>query len=208
MRESFMLVLVLTLVCLISALALALVNNLTVERIAEQKKAARLQAVKAALPEEDLLYNNDPSQNVLSIPEWKEKDGTPKIIYIGRRDSEIVGVAFTSVGEGYGGFISVMMGANVNGDIAGIEILEHLETPGLGANIDTPRFKGQFRGKLPANSLDGKIMVIKGIKADKDWEIEALTGATVSSLGVAQAINDGLMKFQEHKDKILAGGAK
>ena len=197
MRSTFILVVVLTLVCLISALALALVNNLTKDRIAEQKRLAKLRAVEEVLP-------RDSSQDVLSVPEWKEKDGTAKEIYLGKKDGGIVGVAFTAVGEGYGGFITVMMGVSPDGKVTGIEIIEHLETPGLGANIESPKlFKDQFRGKNPP---EGKLTVVKSgmaKKENKDWEIEALTGATVSPRGVVQAVNGGLAMFQKYKDQIL-----
>ena len=77
MRSMVMQVVVLTLVCLISALALALVNDLTEERIAEQKRLAMLQAVVTALTCGDLECDNDPSRDMAPpIPEWKEDDGT------------------------------------------------------------------------------------------------------------------------------------
>ena len=207
MRSTVMLVVVLTLVCLVSALALALVNSFTEDRIAEQKRLAKLRAVAEALPRDDVQYDNDPSEDVITISEWKEKDGTPKEIYLGKKQGEIVGVAFTSKGEGYGGFITIMMGVDLEGKVTGIEILEHLETPGLGANIESPElFRNQFKGKRPP---EGKLVVVKaGMAKDenKAREIEALTGATVSPRGVVQAVNDGLAMFQRYKEQILAGG--
>ena len=117
MRSIVMLVVVLTLVCLISALALALVNGLTEERIAEQRRLARLRAVEVALPRDYMECDNDPSQDVAVISEWKEKDGTPKKVCLGKKNGEVVGVAFTSVGEGYGGFITIMMGIDLAGKV-------------------------------------------------------------------------------------------
>lgn len=207
MRSTLILVVTLTLVCIISALALALVNILTEDRIAEQKRMAKLRAVKAALPQDELQYDNDPSKDTIMIPQWSERDGTPKVIYLGKKQSQVVGAAFTSVGEGYGGYISIMIGVDTSDKITGIEILEHLETPGLGANIESPKlFKHQFRGKSSEGSPEEKLTVIKGRKADKNWEIEALTGATISPLGVVQAINDGMAKYREYKQQILSGG--
>jgi electron transport complex protein RnfG len=207
MRSTAMLVIVLTLVCLVSALALALVNSLTEDRIAEQRRLAKLRAVTEALPRDDVQYDNDPSKDVITLSEWKEKDGTSKEIYLGKKQGEILGVAFTAVGEGYGGFITIMMGVDLAGKITGIEILEHLETPGLGANIESPElFRNQFKGKHPP---EGKqLIVVKagmGKEENKDWEIEALTGATVSPRGVVQAVNDGLAMFQKYREQILAG---
>jgi electron transport complex protein RnfG len=203
MRSTVMLVVVLTLVCLISALALALVNSVTEDRIAEQKRLAELRAVSEAL--RGIVCDNDPSRDAITIPEWKGKDDTPKRVCLGRSEGKVIGVAFTSAGEGYGGFITIMMGVDLTGKLAGIEILEHLETPGLGANIESAElFRDQFKGKHRVGSPTGKLKVVKGEEADDNWEIEALTGATVSPRGVVQAVNDGLAMFDRYKDEILA----
>jgi electron transport complex protein RnfG len=204
MRNMIMLVVVLTVVCVISALSLGVVNNITASRIAEQNQKAKLKAITSALPKDRLGYDNDPSRDIAKISEWIEKDGTPKEIYLAKQKGKIVGIAFTSSGEGYGGFINIMMGIDPNEKITGIEIIAHLETPGLGSKIESPElFKDQFYGKSTEGSENGELVVVKGRKADKNWEIEALTGATISPSGVVKAINDGLAKFRQYKDQIL-----
>jgi electron transport complex protein RnfG len=205
MRSTVMLVVVLTLVCLISALALALVNGVTEDRIDEQKRLAELRAVSEALLHGGIVCDNDPSRDAITIPEWKEKDGTSKRVCLGRKEGKVIGVAFTSVGEGYGGYITIMMGVELTGKLTGIEILEHLETPGLGAKIEGAEvFRDQFKGKYREGSPTGKLEVVKGEEADDNWEIEAVTGATISPTGVVQAVNDGLAMFDRYKDGILA----
>ncbi|MBU4128763.1 RnfABCDGE type electron transport complex subunit G [bacterium] len=189
MRESLRLVVVLTLVCLIAALALAGVDRLTKEPRLEQKRLARLRAIRAVLPP----FDNDP---------LKDKKEIERItFYLGKKEGEIIGVAFSSKGEGYSGFITIMMGVNPeDNSITGIEILEHMETPGLGANIEKGEFKNQFKEKSLANSklVDGKLAVKKN-KGD----IEALTGATISSRGVTEAVDKGLKVFLKYKEEIL-----
>ena len=208
MRNMIMLVVVLTVVCVISALSLGVVNNITASRIAEQNQKAKLKAITSALPKDRLGYDNDPSRDIVKIPEWIEKDGTPKEIYLAKLKGKIVGIAFTSSGEGYGGFIHIMMGIDPNEKITGIEIIGHLETPGLGSKIESPElFKDQFYGKSTEGSENGELVVVKGKKADKNWEIQALTGATISPSGVVQAINDGLAKFRQYKDRILSNNS-
>ena len=189
MKESARLIVVLTLVCLIAALALAGVDRLTKEPRLVQKRLARLRAIKSVLPS----FDNDP---------LKDKKETEEItFYLGKKEGEIIGVAFSSKGEGYSGFITIMMGVSPKDDsITGIEILEHMETPGLGANIEKEKFKNQFTEKSLANSklVDGKLAV----KKDKG-DIDALTGATISSRGVTEAVDKGLKDFLEHKEEIL-----
>ena len=206
MRSVVMQVVVLTLVCIISSLALALVNNLTEERIAEQKRLAESRAVEAALLDGDLQCDNKPSEDAIKVLDWKDEDGNPKKIRLGKLGGKIVGVAFTAVGEGYGGNIKIMMGVDLSGKVVGIEILEHLETPGLGANIVYDSFEDRFNGKRLKGSPESRLMVIKGAAAKEHWEIQALTGATVSPIGVASAVTRGLKKFEEYKEQILAEG--
>jgi electron transport complex protein RnfG len=204
MRSAVIQVIVLTLVCIVSSLALALVNNLTEERIVEQKRLAESRAVKAALLQGDMRCDNEPSEDSINIPGWKDENGNPKKIFLGKLGGRIVGVAFTSMGEGYGGFIKIMMGVAWDGKLTGIEILEHLETPGLGANIDKPSFKAQFGGKYLEGSPEDKLEVIKGREAKEHWQIQALTGATISPTGVALAVTKGLKMFEKYKEQILA----
>ncbi len=189
MRESSRLVIVLTLVCLIAALALAGVDRLTKEPRLEQKRLAHLKAIRAVLP---------PLDNDL-LKDKKEIEGVT--FYLGKKEGEITGVAFSSKGEGYSGFITIMMGVRPEDDsITGIEILEHIETPGLGANIEKEEFKNQFKEKSLANSklVEGRLAV----KRDRG-DIDALTGATISSRGVTEAVDEGLKIFLKYKKQIL-----
>lgn len=189
MKESLRLVVVLTLVCLIAALALAGVDRITKEPRLEQKRLAHLKAIKSVLPPLD----NDP------LKDKREIEGMT--FYLGKREGEITGVAFSSRGEGYGGFITIIMGVSPEDDsITGIEILEHSETPGLGANIEKEEFKNQFKEKSLVNSklVDGRLAV----KKDKG-DIDALTGATISSRGVTEAVDKGLKIFLKYKEQIL-----
>lgn len=201
MNETLKLLITLTSVCLISAFLLSIVNSLTAERIAEQARIERLSAVTESLPRDIIQYDNDPSKDIIKIEEWKDIDNKPKEIYIGKMKNKPVGFAFTSIGEGYGGMIVIMMGIDISGKITGIEILEHHETPGLGANIESPKeFKDQFKNKTPQQE---GFTVIKGRKPSENWEIEAITGATISSRGVVQAVNDGLAKFYMYKKYLI-----
>ncbi|MDI6703386.1 MAG: RnfABCDGE type electron transport complex subunit G [bacterium] len=178
-------VLVLTLVCLISAISLVVVDSITREPIRIQEKLFRLKAVKAVLPG----YDNDPDED--------KKNIAGVDFYIGKKGAEIVGFAFeVREKEGYGGTISVMLGVTPKGEITGIEIIDHKETPGLGAKItEYELFRRQFENKSLLNS---KIKVIK----DRG-DIEAITGATISSRAVCKAVSKGLELFAKVKDSLL-----
>lgn len=204
MQDTIKMIVVLTIVCVLSALVLGIVNDITADKIAKQRQNAKFKAITSALPSDKVRYDNDPSMDTVIIPEWKEKDGTTKEIYLAKQQGKTVGIAFTSSSQGYNGLITIMIGIEPNEKLVGIEIIEHLETPGLGSRIENPElFKDQFYGKSIEGSEQGNLMVIKGKRAEKNWEIEALTGATISSNAVVQAINDGLAKFRQYRDQIL-----
>jgi electron transport complex protein RnfG len=102
---------------------------------------------------------------------------------------ELLGYAFITEGKGYQGIIKMIAGVDSSVRVMeGIEILESQETPGLGAEINNPPFKKQFRGL----SLSHKIEYVKNEKPDKPYEIQAITGATISSRAVVNILNKGI----------------
>ena len=180
------LVIVLTIICAISALALAYVYNLTKEPIAKQKRLEMIKAIKSVLPKNVV---NDPLKDKIKI------DG--KIVYIGKDSSgKVVGVAFKCVSnEGYGGKIEIMLGLKKDGTINAIQILSHSETPGLGAKIEQPWFKKQFEGRNLKNTK---------WKVKKDGgDIDQISGATISPRAVTKAVYQGLLFFDKNKSKIM-----
>jgi len=179
-------VVVLTIICGVSAFALSLVYNITKAPIAKQKRLEMIQAIKSVLPAK---VKNDPLKD--------KKNINGRNVYIGK-DSKgnVVGVAFKCISnEGYGGKIEIMLGLKVNGTINAIQILSHAETPGLGAKIEEPWFKNQFKGRNLKNTK---------WKVKKDGgDIDQISGATISPRAVTKAVYKGLLFFKENKDKIL-----
>ncbi len=106
----------------------------------------------------------------------------------------MLGYAFLAEGNGYQGTIKMIVGVDIDiSEIKGMEVLESQETPGLGAEIATRDFRKKFDG-LP---LAHKIEYVKNKKPDKPYQIEAITGATISSKAVVKIINDGVVKLKE-----------
>jgi electron transport complex protein RnfG len=132
---------------------------------------------------------------------YDELTGEGMILYVGKNTSEPepVGIAFEAVGNGFQGKISIMVGISVDFQtINAIKILEQLETPGLGTKIvvdpsnkqDPFWFPNQFK-MLTSLPL---IEVVKNATPSKPNEIQAITGATISSQAIATIINDGIKK--------------
>ena len=105
-----------------------------------------------------------------------------------------MGYVFETEASGYGGTVSVMTGIDTEGNITGVVILSHDETPGLGANAEKPDFLNQYLQPAP----EGGLSVIK-YQAPSQGQIEAMTGATVTSTAVTNAVNQAIEQYYEVK---------
>ncbi|MGD8352356.1 MAG: FMN-binding protein [Nitrospirota bacterium] len=105
------------------------------------------------------------------------------------KDGEAAGYIVETYGKGYSSYINVLVAVDPDFTVRKINILHQAETPGLGDEIMTEEFMGQYRGK----DLD-HLEVIKGETEDK---IQALTGATISSRAVTSGVRDGVEMLRE-----------
>lgn len=189
------LVLALTLITVGAGLILSLVESLTREPIAEQRRLETLRALKTVLP----AFDNSPDADTVQLVYGQDKRGRElqRTFFRGRHGAEISGVAFAVIApDGYSGNITVMVGIDPAGTVAGIEILSHAETPGLGDKIALPDFKGNFVGKNLTNA-DWRVKKDGG-------EFDQITGATISPRAVVGAVRKGLEFFRDHRDEVLA----
>jgi electron transport complex protein RnfG len=111
----------------------------------------------------------------------------PVVVYVGLDEGRRpVGIAFKADGGGFQGNVGVMVGLDLDYlKLKGIKILDQVETPGLGNRIGEPAFEGQFRGV----EIKPRIEYIKNRKPEKPNQIQAITGATISSDAVVKNIN-------------------
>lgn len=128
----------------------------------------------------------------LQTPKVKLSDGQE--IYKVLDGSKLLGWAYTATGKGFGGDIMILVGLDSQAQgLVGIDILSDAETPGFGANINSEQlWKSKFRPRdgLPI-PLDKPLVVTKAApKADNPYQIQAITGATISSKAVVSIIND------------------
>ncbi len=196
MKELSRLALVLTVITAGAALLLAMVEQVTREPIAQQRRLKTLSALTAVLPPAD----NSPDQDTVSLVTGKDKKGNDAetIFYRGRKGDELSGIAFKVVApDGYSGNIFVMVGIDPEGNVSGVEILQHAETPGLGALVESASWKDQFKGKGLENA-DWRVKKDGG-------EFEQITAATITPRAIVGAIRKGLEFFKAHKDEITGG---
>ncbi len=194
MRELLKMIIVLTVICGCSGLVLSFTNQATLEQ-RENQLLTYVQgpSIQSALAGRD--YDNDPIQDRLSVDLGKDDKGDPvtMTVFPARKDGQMVGLAYASSGMGYGGEIGVMVAFDKDGKLSGIGIMTHSETPGLGARIQEPGFTEQFRG------LDTK----EGVRLSQDGgRINGISGASLSSKGVASAVDKAAELFPRVKEEV------
>lgn len=188
MKEIVKLGLILLLVCVVAALALAVTNELTKDQIAYQRDLASEEARKAILPSAESFKPIDEDE----FNEIASKNDKIAEIFAGYQGDAIVGYTFKTLPSGYGGTVEVMTGIDMEGKISGVRLGNHQETPGLGANATLPGFYDQYKDK----STDIEIEVSK-VKPTKDNEIQAISGATITSNAVTSGVNMAINTFKE-----------
>ncbi len=187
MKDILRLVIVLTTICVVAAVSLAFVYDVTKEPIARSLRQEKLAAIKAVLPG----YDNQPDKEVQTVMLGKDKRGRELKVdfYVATLNGKWVGTAFTSPAKGFGGELLVMLGVTPDDRLNKAKVLKHQETPGLGAKIEK-EFIDQFSGKS---------LTVRELKVKKDGgDIDAITGATISSRAVCDAVNNGLELYNEH----------
>ena len=160
----------LTLICLVATLLLSLTNHVTKGQIANVQKAQADQARMLVCPD---------AASFEEAPEYADAEVYKAL----DADGNLIGYAVTTSGKSYGGTIDVMTGFGAGMKVTGVQILNIEDTPGLGMNAKKEAFRDQFIGKSA-----GELMASK--TASQDSEVQAITGATITSNAVTKCVND------------------
>jgi len=170
--------LILVAICLVMTALLAFTNMATKDAIAAQNEKEASQSRQIALPAADTFEQSSKSEDC----------------FIGKKGSNVVGYVFTTKASSYGGEIKVMTGIDKDGKVTGVILLSTNDTPGLGLNAQKESFRDQYKQKVPEKGFE----VVKGGGA-KEGQINAMTGATISSKAVTTAVNEAVKEYQKIK---------
>lgn len=190
---------ILTLITLVAGGVLGLVYEITKEPIAKQQEMAKQEAYKSVFEDADsfevcveegdgelaayLSENGFEAQTINEVMEAKDASG------------ETLGYAINlTTSEGYGGDITFSMGVREDGTLNGISILTISETAGLGMNATKDEFKNQFQNK------QAEAFEVTKTGAAADNQINAISGATITSNAVTKGVNSGLCAFEYVKE--------
>ncbi|ADL68388.1 RnfABCDGE type electron transport complex subunit G [Thermoanaerobacterium thermosaccharolyticum] len=186
----------------IAAIVLGFFNFITEKPIAKQLENTNMEAMKAVLPAEQYTK--------LDLSKYKfnfDTSGDPKLtpdsrlieeINEAKSNGNVVGYVIKVAPKGFSGPVDEMIGINKDGKITGITIVNQSETPGLGAKSEDPNWNKQYKGK----NADKDLVVVKTVPS-QDNQIQAITGATITSRAVTKGVNTAIEAY-----RVIAGSNK
>ncbi len=162
------------------------------------------QALLAALNElvDTSRYDNDILEDKLSLPALAElHTKSPTYIYLARKENTPIAAVFTSIApNGYNGKIKLLVGIYFDGSLAGVRVIQHKETPGLGDKIDLKKTDWilGFNGLSLQSPNDSRWQVKKD-----GGDFDQFTGATITPRAVVSAVKNALVYFDQHRDELF-----
>ena len=179
----------------------ALTWQLTADRIEENRKEWLERSLQPALA--GLFFDSPVTESMITVPPPHELPGSDAaIIYrVYAGETPVAALFVVSARDGYAGPIRLLIGIALDGEVTGIRVLEHKETPGLGDKIDTSKSDWvlQFDGHSLRNPQPAK-WAIKG----DGGQFDQLTGASVTPRAVIRAIKQTLAYFDANRVAVFA----
>lgn len=172
----------------------------TIDRINENKRLALLKAFHVLiLPSE---HDNDIFTDIIQVKNKNLLDQhKPVNVYRARKQNQPVAVIINSVApDGYNGNIELLVAIRFNGTLAGVRVVNHKETPGLGDAIDENRSDWILKFKnLSLINPDKKGWAVKR----DGGEFDQFTGATITPRAIVKAVYNTLRYYKEHRDELF-----
>jgi H+/Na+-translocating ferredoxin:NAD+ oxidoreductase subunit G len=186
-------------ITLIAGLALSLVYEVTKPIIDERELEAKTEAYQTVYSEassftedESLAADAESAAEDLLAPNGFSNIQIDEVfIAVDSGDNPIGHVLSVSTGEGYGGTITISLGYSLDGTVKGLEFLVFNESAGIGTRALEPEFKDQYVDKQVTDFVATK----SGASADN--EIDVISGATVTTDAITDAVNAGLLFLNE-----------
>lgn len=171
----------------------------TIDRITENKRLALLKAIHVLIPPN--AHNNDIFTDIIYKTNYDLLGSKkPVNIYRARKDSKPVAVIINSVApDGYNGNIDLLVAINYNGTLAGVRVVHHKETPGLGDAIEANRSDWITKFKMLSLTTPDK----KGWAVKRDGgEFDQFTGATITPRAIVKAVYNTLRYYKKNRDSL------
>ncbi|MGV6850704.1 MAG: electron transport complex subunit RsxG [bacterium] len=192
--------LLLTMVSLVGGSILAFTQKETEPLIIEQERLATLRSLHSIIPKE--IHDSDLLEHQLSIPpdESLKTISNTKVFRAWKDNKPAICVFQINTEDGYSGTIKLLIGIQPNGELSGVRVIAHTETPGLGDAIHqdrSPWILG-FTGKSLKQPEDSAWAVKRDGGA-----FDQFTGATISPRAVVGAVHRTLSYYATHKNTLF-----
>lgn len=173
----------------------------TAERILAAEREAQVRALGEILPPGS--YDNHLLDNAIEVHDRLLGNRQPLPAYIARKDGQPVAVILQATApDGYSGAIRLLVGVLADGRLAGVRVLSHRETPGLGDKIELA--KSDWIHAFAGKSLSDPDEVGWAVKKDRG-DFDQFAGATITPRAVVGAVHRALQYFDAHKSELLQG---
>ena len=186
---------------IIGTALLAYTFDITRGTIEHSEQLAKLALINQALPKG--RYDNDLMQDTVSLaPDPLLGTDAPTTAYRARLGAQPAALVFEAVApDGYSGRIKLLIAIRADGEISGVRVISHKETPGLGDYIDIAR-------NAWIKNFDGTSLAKY---TETDWKVKKdggkfdyMTGATITPRAVVKAVHKALQYFAQHRDRLFA----
>jgi len=189
---------------LISVLLVAMTDQLTKRKIAENKATMLLQVLNEVVPKDN--YDNDLVKSKFTLPQKNKFANTPFQrdinVYLATKNNQAVTAIFeVTTLQGYSGAITILVGVNAKDyTLSGVRVVQHKETPGLGDKMETRK----SNWVLAFNNTSLNNPGIDGWQVKKDGgQFDQFTGATITPRAIVNAVKTTLLYAQDHMDVIF-----
>lgn len=200
-KASFHTALNLLFFALIGTTLLAVTYSQTHERIAQSEEAAKLKLISQIVP--PAMFDNDIIKDTLSIaPDSLLGTEDHTTAYRARLQNQPSAIVLQAVApDGYSGKITLLVAIKANGEVAGVRVVAHRETPGLGDYIEIAKSSW-------IKVFDGASQVRYN---DRDWKVKKdggqfdyMAGATITPRAIVKAVHKALQYSLQHRDALFA----
>jgi H+/Na+-translocating ferredoxin:NAD+ oxidoreductase subunit G len=149
------------------------------------------------------LYDNNLLEDTVFIVSKDDNIGNEEtLVYLGRKNSKVNAVSFRLIAPGgYSGAINLIMGVDKHGNVLGVRVIGHAETPGLGDKIEVT--KSNWILSFDGHSLQNLTVEQWAVKKDGGM-FDQFSGATITPRAIVNAVHQGLKFFAKHQAVLLA----
>jgi Na+-translocating ferredoxin:NAD+ oxidoreductase subunit G len=182
----------------------AVLQQATAGRIANAEREAQVRALSEILPQGS--YDNHLLENSIELFDPLLGNKSPQAAYIALKDGKPSAIILRATApDGYSGAIQLLIGIQADGRLAGVRVLNHRETPGLGDKIDLA--KSSWIRSFDGRSLSNPAEDGWAVKKDRG-AFDQFAGATITPRAVVKAVHKALQYFDANQQQLFAAQVK